>query len=200
MELLQERTIETYDAGLAEQHNAMIKERYRKLQNAEADQFAKDSYTNDNAQPAFFVEENVSAVVEQQEQNSARSTAPIFTAEKFDRMQGFTQESAYTQTMATPVTTVKPVSVAAVEERYGLTPLAKILMAVFTLIIVAMISLISVNTQIIQQKKIKIQNLEQKKERLMEQNEEIQRRIQEAQSDDAIRQYAESKGMVQLAQ
>lgn len=200
MELLQERTIETYDAGLAEQHNAMIKERYRRLQNAEADQFAKDSYTNDNAQPAFFVEENVSAVVEQQEQNSARSTASIFTAEKFDRMQGFTQESAYTQTMATPVTTVKPVSVAAVEERYGLTPLAKILMAVFTLIIVAMISLISVNTQIIQQKKIKIQNLEQKKERLMEQNEEIQRRIQEAQSDDAIRQYAESKGMVQLAQ
>ena len=195
MEALRERTAtQTYDAGLAEQHNAMIRERYRKLQNAEADQFAEETYNNQSAYPS--VEET--PVANEAAVSSARSVASVFTAEKFETMQGFRQESAYAPTMVAPVATVKPV--VAMEERYGLTPLAKVLMAVFTLVIVAMISLICVNTQIIQQKSIKIRNLEQKKEQLMEKNEEIQRRIQEAQSDETIMQYAESKGMVQLAQ
>ena len=195
MEALRERTtMETYNAGLAEQHNAMIRERYRKLQSAEADQFAEVSSTND-AQPAYSAYE--APVSNNEAESSMRATASIFSAEKFDRLQGFQQESAYMPTRTAPAMVVRPV--AAVEEHYGLTPLAKILMAVFTLIIVAMISLVCVNTQIIQQKKIKIRNLEQKKEQLLEQNEEIQRRIQEAQSDETIRQYAMSQGKVQAA-
>lgn len=194
MELLRERTTtETYDAGLAERHNAMIKERYRRLQSAEADQFAEETYTERNhseATPTVAVEENVDT--------SVRSTASIFTAEKFENLQGFHHEEAQVK-VAAPQITQKPKAVVAVEERYGLTPLAKILMAVFTLVVIAMISLICVNTQIIHQKTIKIKNLEQKKEQLMEQNEEIQLRLQQAQSPEAIEEYALANGMVKAS-
>ena len=83
--------------------------------------------------------------------------------------------------------------------------LRKVLIKISCLILTAVllagsmpsVSLASKNTaQQIKDKENQKENLENQ----MEKNEEIQRRIQEAQSDETIMQYAESKGMVQLAQ
>jgi cell division protein FtsL len=83
---------------------------------------------------------------------------------------------------------------------YSLSPLAKLVMAVFTMVIVAMLALICVNTQAINQKTIRIKNLEQQREELMEEHEDVQRRIADAKSEETIREYAQSQGMVQGAQ
>jgi hypothetical protein len=56
--------------------------------------------------------------------------------------------------------------------------------------------MICVNSKVIRQKTIRIQNLEQKKEQLLDLNEEIQRRLDAATSDEAIAEYAQSQGMI----
>ena len=59
-----------------------------------------------------------------------------------------------------------------------------------------MLALIGMNTQIIRQKRLRIQNLEEKKQQLVEESQEIQRRIEAAQSEEAIRQYAMENGII----
>ena len=71
-------------------------------------------------------------------------------------------------------------------------------MAVFTVIVVAMIALIGVNSSILNKKQIKLKNLEQKRDQLVEQHDEIQSRIEIAQSEESILAWAESQGMVQV--
>ena len=88
----------------------------------------------------------------------------------------------------------------AVEESYSLSSFAKLIMAAFTLAVVAMLTLACINTQTIQSKSIRLQNLEEKRQELLEKNEEIQRRIEEAKSDEVIREYATSQGMIQNGQ
>ena len=188
----------------AQKHNAMINERYRKLQNAVADQFSNETTAQ--------VEENVTAEAVREEtplyispsnvatleqaprvtEYVAPTAAALFTTQKFEAVK------AYEATQAKPVEIVAPVQATetAAEVHYSLTPLAKIVMAVFTFVIVAMLSLICVNTQIIRHKKIQLKNLEEKKEQLMEQSEEIQRRIEAAKSEEAIRKYAEENGLL----
>lgn len=181
----------------AQKHNAMINERYRRLQNALADQFAETSESaqeTENTEISVYTSVEDSAALEQAPQVTeyvqTRSSAAVFTAEKFDRMQGM--EQAY----AAPVAISAPVMATRVkaEAQYSLTPFAKIAMAIFTFVIVAMITLICVNTHIINQKSIKLQNLEKKKEQLMEKSEELQSRIDEARSEETIRAYAEAQG------
>jgi hypothetical protein len=43
---------------------------------------------------------------------------------------------------------------------------------------------------------LNIQNLEQRKQQLIEENEELQRRLEIAQSDETIEEYAKSQGMI----
>jgi cell division protein FtsL len=114
----------------------------------------------------------------------------LFTTEKFERM---TVEEPVRQAAPTPVAA----AVVSTQAQYSLSPLAKVVMAVFTFVIVAMLTMICVNTHLLSQKRIKIQNLEEKKEQLMQQYDDIQRRIEAAQSEEAIRDYALSQGMVQ---
>ena len=200
MELVREKTFTNVDVNTeAQQHNAMIKERYLRLQNAIADQLAEDTHTNDErvseaytvvaAEQSLYISPSEArpGALEQAPQVTeyvAPATASaVFTTEKFNAM---------------PTATVKPAQVTAVatEAHYSLTPFAKVAMAVFTFVIVAMLTMICVNTNLIRQKNIKIKNLEQKKEQLMEQNEEIQRRIEDMTTEEAIRSYAESQGMI----
>ena len=70
-------------------------------------------------------------------------------------------------------------------------------MAIFATVVVMMLTLICVNTQIIQRKSMQLRNLEQQREELVNRNEEIQRRIENAQSEETIREYALSQGMIQ---
>jgi outer membrane murein-binding lipoprotein Lpp len=184
----------------AQKHNAMINERYRKLQDAVADQFSNDTTMQREANVETFVEEaplyispsNV-ATLEQAPRVTeyvAPTAATLFTTQKFEAV------NTYEATQVKPVEISAPVQAAetSTEVHYSLTPLAKIVIAAFTFVVVAMLSLICVNTQIIRQKKIQLKNLEEKKEQLMEQSEEIQRRIEAAKSEETIRQYAEANG------
>ena len=203
MEAVREKTFTNVDVNTeAQQHNAMIKERYRRLQNAVADQLAEDIHTNDERVSEAYTEvatqkslyispsEVRSGALEQAPQVteyvSPVEANALFTTEKFNAM----------PTNAPVATKPAQVTAVATEVHYSLTPFAKAAMAIFTFVIVAMLTMICVNTNLIQQKNIKIKNLEQKKEQLMEQNEEIQRRIEEMTSEESIRAYAESQGMI----
>ena len=213
MEALLEKTTRMTTAELeAQQHNAQIKERYRKLQSAEADQFASDVYAEANSVSAAAIASEApvyvapaaveTPVMEQTPQVTEfvheRVTNPIFTTDKFDRIQDFAAP-APTQVAApayAPVIEEKRISSTAAEAQYSLSPLAKVVMAIFTFVVIAMLTLVCVNTQLIRKKSVRIKNLEEKRQELMEKNEEIQRRIDEARSEDAIRAYAESQGVL----
>ena len=196
--LLEERTMETTVVDLeAQKHNEMINERYRRLFSAEEAQFAESEATLMQASaPVSTYEAPVEAYAPTVEQTPTvtefvhqRATSPVFTTEKFARIEE-------NQTQAVAPATVTSVSAKAVSEiAYTLSPLAKVVMAVFTAVVVAMITLICINTHAINAKTVRLKNLEQQKEELMERNEDIQRRIDEARSEQAIRAYAESQGV-----
>ncbi len=207
METLSEKT-ETQVSNFeleAQKHNAMISERYNRLKNAVDSQFAEDTRTEErvveNANVDTSARENTPLYISPNPKNAAAYAqtptmteyvspvmSTLFTAERLDRVQ--------------PVEDVAPVAMPVqatatqVESQYALSPMAKIVMAVFTFVIVAMLTLITVNTNILNQKRIKIQNLEEKQEQLMDQYEEVKRRIEAATSEETIREYAESQGMV----
>lgn len=187
----------------AQKHNAMINERYLRLQNAVADQFSNDTSVqgaeNANAEavveeaPLYISPSNVASLeqVPSVTEYVAPTAAALFTTQKFEAMQAYEQANAMPVEFAAPTKATETVE----EVHYSLTPLAKIVMAVFTFVVVAMLTLICVNTQIIRQKKVQLKNLEQKKEQLMEQSEDLQRRIEAARSEETIRQYALENGL-----
>lgn len=221
MELVMDKTMTDYSVMDKEalEHNAQIKERYRQLQNAEAGQFKEHDQAEARAvetvraavfqaaAPAYAPVFNNTPTMEQRPQVTEYvrpiSNEALFTTEKYDRIQDSVKETAYSaaptlvaDVMQTPVqekATVKQLG-------YSLSPLAKLVMAVFTMVIVAMLALICVNTQAINQKTLRIKNLEQQREELMEEHEDVQRRIADAKSEETIREYAQSQGMVQGAQ
>ena len=181
----------------AQKHNAMINERYLKLQNAVADQISNDiaqkekqAETVVEETPLYISPSNV-ATLEQAPRVTeyvAPTATALFTTQKFEAVKAY-EETAPVE-MPAPVQAMET----SMEAQYSLSPLAKVVMAVFTFVIVAMLSMICVNTQIIRQKRVQLKNLEEKKEQLMEQSEEIQRRIEAAKSEETIRQYAEANG------
>ena len=195
----------------AQKHNAQISENYRKLANVweqldvateetkTEEQQAEEAVQEQNVveeAPLYISPSNVSAFEQTPRMTEyvSPTAASVFTTQKFEAIKPYEEEMrvAAPVEMATP----KTVTETAVEARYGLTPFAKVVMAVFTFVVIAMLSMICINTQIIRQKSIRIKNLEEKKEQLLEQYDEIQRRIETAQSEEAIRAYAEANGMV----
>ena len=220
MEALRERTDINLSATEleAQRHNAQIAERYRRLQNAELDQFAPDVYAQANAvaepvRTVFAPETPVSEtpVMQQTPQVTEfvheRVTNSVFTTEKFDAM---AQNAYASYEMAAAATVAQPTYIAPVMEQasvaakteavaqYSLSTFAKVVMAVFSMIVIAMLTMICINTRLIDNKSVRIKNLEKQREELMERNEEIQQRIAAARDPETIREYAESHGM-QLA-
>lgn len=208
MELVREREFtKQMESELEAKHNAQISERYRMLQNAEADQFAAEEEYSEPVRSAVVTPETTyvnvdnTPVVEQTPEVTdyvrERVTSSIFTAEKFNSLTGYQQNTAE-MVITAPVIEQAPVTatVNETEAHYALTPLAKVAMGVFSLVVVGMLALIGVNSNIIKNQKIKIKNLEEKKNQLVEQHEEIQQHIENAQSEETIRAWAESQGMV----
>lgn len=199
--LTEEKTINLTANKQAELHNAQIAERYRRLQDAEADQFASE--TRNETQ--YTVRASVLApeapktfetpITEQTPQVTEyvreRIETPVFTTEKFER--AMENSPVMTKPVEIPM---QAVSVATAEQ-YSLSNMAKLVMAVFATVVVMMLTLICINTQIIQRKSLELRNLEQQREELVERNAEIQRRIEIAQSEETIREYALSQGMIQ---
>ncbi|MBQ9714385.1 MAG: hypothetical protein IJV83_03580 [Clostridia bacterium] len=188
----------------AQKHNAQIKERYNKLLSAEADQFASETYAQAPVQEVrasviapeapVYTSSVDAPVLEQAPQVTEfvreQVTASVFTAEKFERLQDFQAEIA--PTYVAPV--LQTASAAAVEEeQYSLSSFAKKIIAGVGAAIVVMTALIGVNSGIIRGQKVKLRNLQQRQQELVNENEEIQRNIQIATSEETIRSWAESQ-------
>lgn len=204
MNALRERTeLARSEAEKAQKHNESINENFLKIKNLVHAQFDEDEVqevaTEAEVQPIqeetpLYISPSNVGKVEQTpivtEYTSPMATA-LFTTQKYEIAEENMQ-------VAKPVEAVAPVYTMekSVEASYALTPLAKVVMVAFTFVVVAMLALISMNTQIIRQKTLRVKNLEEKKQQLVEQSQEIQRRIEAAQSEETIRQYALENGIV----
>ena len=216
MEVVREReAVQVTNAELeAQQHNAQISERYRRLQNAVADQFTSQTYTAPVQASVSTLERTTYAapvqdtpVVEQVPQVtdyvSESIASSVFTAEKFNSVEIGNEAAMSVATVAptyiAPVVEQAPTTAVEVgtQSQYALTPLAKVVMAVFAVVVVGMTSLIGVNSNIIEQKKMKIKNLEKQRQQLIEQHAEIQERIEIAQSEETILEWAKEQGLMQ---
>lgn len=212
-----ENTIVEQEARL---HNALIKERYRKLQSAEADQFAQEAHTTQARESnygvrAFVLEPEKSAftapvvdntpVVEQVPQVTefvrTYNESPVFTTEKFNAVKE--DVKAYAPVASMPVeiplqqqTPAKAVALST-EAQYSLSAFAKTVIAAFAALVVVMLTLICVNTQIIQNKTAQVHALETQRQELLDIQAEIEQRIVKAKSKETIREYAESQGMIE---
>ena len=188
----------------AQKHNDAINENFLKIKNFEQTQFEEDEVQDVATEavaepvveetPLYISPANVGRVEQAPHitEYASPMAAALFTSQKYELV----QENM--QTTVAPVEVAAPVqaSQVSVSESYALTPLAKVVMAAFTFVVVAMLALIGMNTQIIRQKRLRIQNLEEKKQQLVEESQEIQRRIEAAQSEEAIRQYAMENGII----
>ena len=199
MDMLRERTeLQKAEVEKAQRHNELINENFLKIKNLVHAQFDEDEVQD--------VVETVEEVVEETPlyispanvtnleqapivtEYASPMAAAVFTAQKYEIAKENTQPVEYTA----PVQATER----AVEVSYALTPLAKVIMAAFTFVVVAMLALICMNTQIIRQKSIRIQNLEEKKQQLLNQVDEIESRIAAAQSEETILQYALENGII----
>lgn len=216
MATLYENKIKTYNLVEEEQtHNALISERYRRLQNAEADQFS--SYEENNAseytvrasvltpeRPSVTETPRTEQVPQVTEYVRARIDSPVFTTDKFNTVKE--QETVAQVSTPTPVfmptytqaqAPVTETSVA-LEMQYSLSNMAKMVIAAFVAVVTVMLALICVNTQLIQQKTTRLEFLEQRKAELVTEYAELQREIEIAKSEEAVREYAQSQGMIQM--
>lgn len=196
----------------AQQHNAQIKERYKRLQNAEADQFAQS-----NTQVSNAVQYNVRASVSTLERPSVsvddtpifeqapqvteyvreKLDSSVFTTDKFQAVQQPVQQVSQAVAAVPQAPTAVATAAVAVASPYALTNFAKAVMAAFAAVVIVMLTLICVNTQLIRQRTVEVQGLQAQNAALQEEYAELQSRIRDAVSEETIREYALSLGMIQ---
>ena len=203
-----ERTKTQTQSREAEVHNAGIKERYRRLRDAEERQFGENNTTENTVRasvlapesPVFTspVTENIPAIEQMPtvtEYVRTHVESPVFTTEKFS---GITEEAPVAVQAPVEIPAQAPVAVIAAQEaQYSLSNMAKIVMAAFAMLVAVMLAVICINTQIITQKRLQLQALEAKRAELLEESAEIQSRIAQARSEETIREYAQSQGMIE---
>ena len=214
MEQVLERERIAYSAATDEAaalHNAQINERYQRLLNAEAEQFAHfEEETEGFTAPRASV-----LTVERPAEKTAyqptvtefvrpREDMSVFTPETLDRAIEMNAPAAQAESQApTPVTAVAPVeemqAAATASVQYSLNTFAKAMIAAFAAVVIVMTTAIGINSNVIRQKRIKVEKLEQKRQKLLEEQAEIELRIQAATSEETIRRYAEQEGMTQIS-
>ncbi len=180
--VLEKAKIETAEK---ERHNAMINERYRQLFDAIEDQF---SATVDRTYAPTYTPQ--APVLEE---------TPI--AEQTPLVREYTMQverPAEGTQVAQPVQQTKAIvkSAPRAVAQYSLTPFAKAAMAVFTLLVVAMLVLIGINSQIMQRQSVRLKNLQEQRQELVAENEEVRRSIEELQSEASIIQRAIEAGLL----
>ncbi len=211
MELVREYQRTDLTNAEAQKHNAQIRERYNRLLSAEADQLASETYAQTPVQevrasvlapeaPAYVspITENT-PVLEQEPQVTEfvreEVASAVFTTEKFDNLQQFGNANvaeAIAPTYVAPV--FQSATAAAVEvEHYSLSAFAKKVIAGVGAAMIAMVSLIGVNTQIINNKKMQLRRLEQRQSELVNENARLQEEIEIATSEETIRAWAQQQ-------
>lgn len=198
----------------AQKHNAQIRERYNRLLSAEADQLASETYAQAPVQevrasvlapeaPTYVspvtaetpVLEQVPQVTEFVREEVAAS---VFTTEKFDRLQEFNGVSNSAAAEVVAPTYVAPVfqnaAAATMEvEQYVLSSFAKKVIAGVGAAIVTLMSIVGINTHVINNKKAQLRSLQNRQQELVNENARVQEEIEIATSEDTIRAWAEQQ-------
>ena len=188
--LVENKTSNTMSAKQAELlHNSQISENYRLLRDLENRQF--ESIERERA--SLQSNANVLTI----ERPRERVTSDLFTVETLDRA---IRNNTVVEPVEMVVEPVQPEAVAvesvAHEEVAMLSSFAKTVAAVFAAVIVMMLTIISINTQIISQKAAYLSTLEQKQQELIAQELDLQEKILRQTSKQAIEEFAEKYGMV----
>ena len=203
-------------AGMAElereKHNAQIQERFRKLREAEELQFDGNASVQAHASVNAPVYNYSAPVVNNTPVMAQTPTVtefptmlenPVFTTDKYKNVSinagvQEVQAQEVKEIVNTPAAPVYSVADAlAVEESFSLTSKAKMVIGAVAATFVLMFSMVGINTQIIKNNAKQIKNLEKVRKQLMERNQELETRIEMAQSEETIREYALSQGMIQ---
>ena len=179
-------------------HNSKINERYKEILGTVEGQFGKEetettaTYSPVMDAPAPTVEQAPRVT----EYTPSGVAASLFTTETLDRMAAKPVEDTFAPTVIMPQAVEVATPVMEKEASYSLTPMAMVVMAVFTAVVVIMLALIGMNTQTIQRKSLRLKNLEEKKQELIERNEEVQRYIEELQTEESIIKRATEAGLL----
>lgn len=183
-----------------ELHNSMIGARYREMLDGVDEQFKDEapvSNTTTTSMPVMDTPVNTPAMEQNPQVSEYTPSAVVeslFTTATLDNVVSQPARDTFAPTVVMPQTVEKPTVKKA--ESYSLTPLAKIAMVAFTAIVITMLAFIGANTRTIQHKSLKLKNLEQKKQELMERNEEIQRYIEDLQTEQSIIERATEAGLL----
>lgn len=208
----QEKTVSlatayTKESQEAQLHNAQISERYRILKNAEERQFG--SQTNEavtHVEATLATEKPVYTSTMQELDTFEKlptvtefiPTASVFSTERFNTAEeNQSQKTVYSTVEALSTTKTAETVVSVQEEQYALSRVAKMIMVAFVTTVMVMLALICINTHLINQKRASIEILEAKQQQLLQENAQLQERIQNATSEEAIREFALSQGMIQ---
>ncbi len=183
----------------AELHNAQIKERYRILKDAEDRQFAESFEREQSVRASVIAPERPATLetpIETPTYSHERVDSSLFTTETLDRAIRNNTPTASMMPIA-PVE-IQPSKVeAAVEETvFGLSSFAKTVAAVFCAVIVTMLTMICINTQIINEKAAKLAELEKQQRTLIQRSAKLQDQLEEATSDETIEEFALKYGLV----
>ena len=194
MATLLENQTPTMSAKQAELlHNSQISENYRLLRDLESRQFE----TIERERASLQSNANVLTVERPAELPRERVTSDLFTVETLDRA---IRNNAVAEPLESIVEPVQPQAVAVEnvmqEDVAMLSSFAKTVAAVFAAVIVMMLTIISINTQIINQKASYLSTLEQKQHELVAKELDLQEKIARQTSKKAIEEFAEKYGMV----
>ncbi len=192
---LENKTSNTMSAKQAELlHNSQISENYRLLRDLEERQFEAIEQERANLQSkadVFTVEDSVIDIPRE------RINSELFSAETLDRaIRNNTTVEAFDDEVKTVQPQVVVAESVAQEENAMLSSFAKTVAAVFAAVIVMMLTIICINTQIINQKASYLYSLEQKQQELVARELDLQEKIARQTSKKAIQEFAEKYGMV----
>lgn len=210
--LWETQTLDSLQAEEARRHNEQIRQKYLQLQNAEEAQL---SHVFENAEqqtraeefnaPAAPVSAMPAAPVAPAQTAQAKTVSlteqqkDLFTADTFRRMvsgAAKAQAPVY-RPVFTPAPEKAQEAVKQAEkslESYSLTNAAKAVIAAVAAFVVLLITLIGINTRILNAKGVELSALEAKKAELAEQSRELAERIENATSEETIAAWAQANG------
>lgn len=208
-------------ADAAAKHNALIKERYEKLRSTEETQLY-ESFTEAEREKAYaqYAAPRASAVLAPERPaevfkpvdnepvfTHTRVDSPLFTAETLERtlfegreeaaeapapvadMQATAQSNAFEAIYEMPASVYR-------SEEYSLNKAAKGALAAFGAVVVAMLSVVCLNTQNIHKKNLKLRRLEEQRAELESRDKDLDERIKEATSFDHVSEWAKNNGFI----
>lgn len=222
--LWETQTLDSLQAEEARRHNEQIRQKYLQLQNAEEAQLShvfenaeQQTRAEEFNAPAAPVSAMPAAPVAPAQTAQAKTVSlteqqkDLFTADTFRRMvsgaakaqvpvQAPVQESVQApvyRPVFTPAPEKTQEAVKQAEkslESYSLTNAAKAVIAAVAAFVVLLITLIGINTRILNAKGVELSALEAKKAELAEQSRELAERIENATSEETIAAWAQANG------